>query len=315
MKQAKNKKIEIMYKNKIISIGVSDLFRPIVIISFVIIVFKKVPSYLSRNLKNIKQKNINISFYNTHRDDVDNLLSIVCDDLSREVINGQINFSKTFDSFYIKNIFRPSRQTYIENNTVLDRDHYFSKDIIKLSNREGFVNCGSYNGDTIREFIHQVNGDFNHIFAFEPSPLNFIALNKTVEELKISLKTTCYQKGVYSSDTTCNFNVNVGDSGGSSIAKGGDNIIEVVALDLFLNNDEKAMITFINMDIEGAEIDALMGMKEIIKKNKPKLAISVYHKPEHFWEIPMLIKQLNPDYKIYFRQHALSQAETVCYAV
>jgi hypothetical protein len=69
------------------------------------------------------------------------------------------------------------------------------------------------------------------------------------------------------------------------------------------------------MDIEGYELDALKGAERLIKKNKPKLAISIYHKPEDFFEIPLLLKRFVPEYKIYIKHHAPFQAiETVCYA-
>jgi FkbM family methyltransferase len=305
-----------MHKNEIIKIKFCDFFSPRVTFRLLSIVIIKMPGYLSRNYKNIVQKRKNILFYEKNQENVNKLLNLVGDDLSREVILGQINFSKTFDFSYIRNIFKPSRPTYIENNTILDSDHYFSKDIIRLSDEEGFVNCGSYNGDTIKEFLSQTNGKFNHIFAFEPSKINFLALVETVKELKISSdKITCYQKGVYSESSRFNFSLNTEVSGGAAISKYGEEIIDVVKLDDFLSEDEKVIVTFINMDIEGAESEALKGMQEIIRKNKPKLAISVYHSPEHFWSIPFFIKSLNPNYKIYFRQHALSEAETVCYAV
>ena len=69
------------------------------------------------------------------------------------------------------------------------------------------------------------------------------------------------------------------------------------------------------MDIEGAELNALRGSKEIIKSQKPKLAISVYHDFKHLWEVPLYIKKLVPDYKIYFRHHTNLEYETVCYAI
>ena len=69
------------------------------------------------------------------------------------------------------------------------------------------------------------------------------------------------------------------------------------------------------MDIEGAEVNALLGAEENIKKQKPKLAICVYHKPEHLWKIPLYIKKIVPDYKLYIRHHTNQEYETVCYAV
>jgi FkbM family methyltransferase len=73
--------------------------------------------------------------------------------------------------------------------------------------------------------------------------------------------------------------------------------------------------TFIKMDVEGAEIDALYGAKNTIIKNKPKLAICIYHTNEHLFEIPLLIHEWVPEYKLYVRHHGEVTAETVVYAV
>jgi hypothetical protein len=73
--------------------------------------------------------------------------------------------------------------------------------------------------------------------------------------------------------------------------------------------------TFIKMDIEGAEIDALYGAKNTIINNKPKLAICIYHSNEHFYEIPLLIHNWVPEYRIYVRHHSYTAADTVMYAV
>ena len=98
---------------------------------------------------------------------------------------------------------------------------------------------------------------------------------------------------------------------GSSISKSGL-LQKANSLDNLLKNKD---ISFIKMDIEGAELEALNGAKEIIMNQKPKLAISIYHELEHFWKIPLLLKSLVPEYKIYIRHHSTQQDDTVCYAV
>ena len=71
---------------------------------------------------------------------------------------------------------------------------------------------------------------------------------------------------------------------------------------------------FLKMDIEGAECAALHGAKNILRDLKPKLAISAYHKEADLWELPQLIKSLNPDYKLYFSHHSPISWESVVYA-
>jgi hypothetical protein len=74
-------------------------------------------------------------------------------------------------------------------------------------------------------------------------------------------------------------------------------------------------ITFIKMDIEGAEYNAILGAHNTITKYRPKLAISIYHKPEDIWEIPSLILKMNPEYKLYLGHYSIAAAETVLYAI
>ena len=68
------------------------------------------------------------------------------------------------------------------------------------------------------------------------------------------------------------------------------------------------------MDIEGSELKALEGMKQTIKKYKPKLAICIYHKFEDLWELPLYIKKLVPEYQLYIRNYTSYLDEIVLYA-
>jgi len=74
-------------------------------------------------------------------------------------------------------------------------------------------------------------------------------------------------------------------------------------------------VTFIKMDIEGAEYEALEGAKHILKKDKPKLAVCLYHKKDDMWRIPYLIKSLVPEYRLYIRHYSNYEGETVLYAI
>jgi hypothetical protein len=88
--------------------------------------------------------------------------------------------------------------------------------------------------------------------------------------------------------------------------------VSVRPLDSIIPPEEK--VTYIKMDIEGAETKALFGAKRIIQQHKPRLAICLYHNPEDYFNIPLLIKEFVPEYKIYMRHHYKSFLETVCYA-
>ena len=97
------------------------------------------------------------------------------------------------------------------------------------------------------------------------------------------------------------------------ISSKGDNLARTVSLDKVL---EKRRVTFIAMDIEGEELKALEGAKGIISGQKPTLAISAYHKASDIFDIPLWIKAMSADYKIYFRHHGNACLfDTVCYGI
>lgn len=71
----------------------------------------------------------------------------------------------------------------------------------------------------------------------------------------------------------------------------------------------------LKMDIEGAELSALAGARESIRKWKPKLAICIYHKKEDLWEIAEYILGIEPEYRLYMRNYEDTATELVLYAV
>ena len=98
--------------------------------------------------------------------------------------------------------------------------------------------------------------------------------------------------------------------GGSLITETGKETIETTSLDNVLNGKK---VTFIKMDIEGAEYKALIGAEETIKKWRPRLAICVYHKPEDILEIPTLLLEMHNDYKFALRQYNSSGLGAILY--
>jgi FkbM family methyltransferase len=198
---------------------------------------------------------------------------------------------------------------YRENNSlywneIFDGTAYFN-DIISLSDEEVFIDGGAYIGDTITEFLQMVN-KYKKIYAFEPDSVNFEKL-KSVYGFEKDIK--CIKSGLWSRNTNLQFNDFNTD--GSKISEDGKTTIEVKSIDECI--DEK--VTYIKLDIEGSELDALKGAEKTIKKYRPKLAICIYHKYEDLWEIPLYIKSLVPNYKLYIRHHGLGCSDTVLYAV
>lgn len=90
---------------------------------------------------------------------------------------------------------------------------------------------------------------------------------------------------------------------------------QTITLDSFANEKNLSSVDFIKLDIEGFEYDALQGARAMIQQHKPRLAICLYHSLEDYWRLPKLIKEINPNYELYFDHHSPIGWESVCYAI
>lgn len=206
---------------------------------------------------------------------------------------------ETFLSYLSQRISGDYR--YAEN--IYDPDHYFASDIVKLG-KEIFVDCGAFTGDTIQELYTKTSP--LKVYAFEPDENNYHILKNNFEDKHV----ICLKKGTFSKKTTLSFAG--GNADASKIVDSGDIKIEVDTIDNVLQGDAA---TFIKMDIEGAELEALKGAEKTIKKFHPKLAISAYHKFEDLFTLPQYIYSLDKNYKFYVRRHSHLTHELVLYAL
>jgi FkbM family methyltransferase len=187
---------------------------------------------------------------------------------------------------------------------------YFPRDLCAPRSDETFVDCGAFDGDTVRLFLREA-GSFRKIYAFEPDPVNFDRLQASFEELggagDDDVHALPYATGARRE--TLRFNA----TGSAMSALGaGDIEVQAVALDDVLCEEAP---TFIKMDIEGGEPEALAGAIRIIREHEPVLAISCYHRQEHLWQIPLQIRAISPNYRLFLRPHDLEMWDLVCYAV
>ena len=128
-------------------------------------------------------------------------------------------------------------------------------------------------------------------------------------------KVECFNMGVWDQRQELFFKAGDDFVSGTLIGNETDNEVVKIEVDAIDNVLAGKKIDFISMDIEGSEIKALEGASKSIRKWSPILAISAYHKLEHLWEIPLLIKDINPEYTIYFAHHRWNMDDTVCYAI
>ncbi|MBS5958078.1 MAG: FkbM family methyltransferase [Clostridiales bacterium] len=185
-------------------------------------------------------------------------------------------------------------------------EQYFDKEIIKLEDGEVFIDAGCYCFETSQSLLEKCKAE--KIYAFEPDEANLNEINKVISKNKYE-NIEVYNKGLWNKSDILKFNAN--GTIQSCISADGQFEVEVVALDEVVSGK----VTFIKMDIEGSELNALIGAQNIIRDQKPKLAICVYHKLHDIIDIPAYILSLVPEYKFYLRHYSYSPAETVLYAI
>lgn len=254
-----------------------------------------------------EDRHISYQYILTHLTEFEQVYGFCADELSRDVFVNFINTKITNNAAYLDN--------------VCTRDIYFPKNILKLSDDEIFVDCGAYTGDTILLFKKMSNGKYNQIYAFEPDKDNLKALQQTIHENAIK-NITVHPFGAWDGKDILQFTASKGESQTGSYINGcchhDGAVLETTSLpvdsiDSTISIRDK--VTYIKMDIEGSELKALKGAENTIKTHKPKCAISAYHTKEDICGIPLFLKSLNPDYKIYFRQHHYVSWDMVCYAI
>jgi FkbM family methyltransferase len=183
---------------------------------------------------------------------------------------------------------------------------------------EVILDCGAYNGDTVKRFIDYFGGGAKKIYAFEPC-------KEQIEKLEAidgkHAEIIVYPFGVGDKEQVLEFcatenPVSSFIKQNREFATKGFNYhveqIKVVTIDNIIPVEEK--VTLIKMDIEGSEYKALIGAQKTIQKHKPKLAISLYHHGVDYFRIPNLIKEFVPEYKLAVRHHSRYHHDTVLYA-
>ena len=210
---------------------------------------------------------------------------------------------------YVAYLMSKTRQDMKYLPPIFDKVQYFTKGLFELSGDESYFDCGAFVGDTIAEFLKATGGTYNHIWAAEPDSSNYKKLMRYIEDEKLQ-NVEVVNKGIYGYAGKLPFQ----EEGSmlSMISEDSDNYIEVDTID---NIAAGKPVSYIKLDVEGAELMALKGAEQTIRKYKPILGISIYHKERDLIDIPLYLKEIAPEYKFYFRVHKKLAIDTVLYAV
>lgn len=212
-------------------------------------------------------------------------------------------YDQLINSFFPQeNIFYP-RGGVITTNCGLQ---YFDFEKFVPTEKDVFIDAGAYDGNTVMDFLGWCNNKYSKIYCFEPNVHNYKNVVKKIENLK---NVVIVNQGTWNEEGVLSFH---NDGAASKITEENAGCtIQVTTIDNTLKDED---VTFIKMDVEGAERESIEGARNIIIKNKPNLAICIYHKWLDFIEIPEAILKLVPEYKFAIRHYTNNTNETILYA-
>lgn len=212
---------------------------------------------------------------------------------SKFVLENIINFRLSLDISFLKFFSDKQYYQYFENFLELES--------------ESFIDIGCFDGHTSKYFLNHIK---TNSIIFEPDKSNFEQCKINLSDFKDNIE--YYNFGLGNKEEILKFKSN---GSTSVVSDEGDISIQIKILDNIFNKFPENQTFYLKMDIEGWELNALKGAENFIKKNKPKMAICVYHKPNDIEDIFNYVKSLNPNYKVYLRHYTGGVDETVMYFV
>lgn len=192
-------------------------------------------------------------------------------------------------------------------------DNYFPDLLPPLPPATTFIDCGAYDGDTVDLFLRHQQSQFHEIYAFEPDEKNYQRLREYVSALQPEAadRIHTFMAGVSNERAKLAFNA-AGNTSSAFAAEGLMNVETIPVQEVVASTGDTVYIKF---DVEGAEWSALEGCRQLIERTRTLLAVSIYHRPDDLWELPLYLKSLNPDYKLYLRTQGEDGMDVICYAL
>lgn len=236
-----------------------------------------------------------MDFVQEHEQEFLQVESMLADEQSRKVLHDIVNFKLSGKLCYLADCTTDTDEAY--------------HNIIKPTAQESFADLGAYRGDTIAELLHYAGG-CRRVFAFEPDEKTHKKLCAAVEQMGFSDRATCVQMAAYSHEEMLEFDSRAGRqsaiqeeslvTGVEGAAKSKIRQVQGQSLDNIAGEES---VSFINMDVEGAEKLALMGCQKIIERDKPKMLIAAYHRSEDLFALLLQIASMRSDYRFYLRHY------------
>lgn len=242
----------------------------------------------------------------------------------KEIEDNIVEFEKVYDLLEdeeSKKVYLAFLKTRLSGNNsyIMEiykkESNFFNNEIFRINQEEVFLEVGAYDGDTIRLFLKENNEKYRYIYAIEPDKENQRELQKYIVEKQmkniiVTDKGAWNEKGeVYFSATSEQISSVITEADKDIKGVG----IEVDRLDDMFTYSEKVTILKINY-LEGVK-EAIQGAEDILKFHKPKLAITVGFDCRNVRYVPILIKKINPEYKVFLRFNRGMVSSLTCYAI
>ena len=227
-----------------------------------------------------------LEFAKKHKEKLEAVYNLLCDEKSKNTFYNLVMFKLTGELDYLFNCESDEKKEFFE--------------LLNLNKTDNYLDLGAYNGDTVLDYINRLGG--GKIVAVEPDGKTFKKLVKNTENYAV----TTINAAVTEKCGKVLFN---GGSGrGSSIGIGEE--IDGITVDALSQNET---FNYIKFDVEGAELQGILGAEKTIKRDKPKMLISCYHKSEDYFTIPLKVLEFNPNYKLYIRHFSALPAWDTCF--
>jgi FkbM family methyltransferase len=232
------------------------------------------------------------------KEDVLRGLSVWADELSRQEYAAQVCWRLRLDEQLPEPL--PARDTY------------FPLDLLSLRPDETFVDCGAFDGDSIRAFLLRAGSSFHEAIAVEPDPGNCERFRTWAAAQAPEVRGRLHAFQVAAGSCRGRVRFEATGTFASSVKDGGGIEVDLLPLDDLLADRSP---TYLKMDVEGAEPDALLGARQTLDRHVPVQAICLYHALDHLWSIPLWLQSLGLPYRFFLRRYSDAGWEQVCYAI
>lgn len=220
------------------------------------------------------------------------LYELLEDERSEEIFTKLINFKISFDLSFMEGFSNDHAAQYFDESVLPEL-----KDMV-------FVDGGGYVGDTAKELIKNYP-DYKKIYLIEPIAENLCIAKRDLGAYENIL---FIESGLSNKKAELFFHE---EKSFSALYGSGTQSVMVDRLESLIDE----CVDYIKLDIEGAELEALEGASSLIKRDRPILAVCIYHRAEHWYRIPELVLSLCPEYRVYLRHYMEGIFESVLYFI